>query len=68
MKKGNRAVPQVLIKWTKLPSTSATWEDFYVLQQHFPNALAWGHARSLGGADVMTGGQTDAVKAPTQKA
>lgn len=27
VKKGNVAVPQVLIKWSKLPSTSATWED-----------------------------------------
>ena len=49
MKKGNRAVPQVLIKWTKLSDTSATWEDFYVVQQCFLDALAWGHARSLGG-------------------
>ena len=40
VKKGNRAVPQVVIKWTKLPATSATWEDFYVLQQRFPMALA----------------------------
>ena len=49
VKKGNRAVPQVLIKWTKLPATSATWEDFYVLQQRFPTALAWGQAPSPGG-------------------
>ena len=49
VKKGGRAVPQVLIKWTKLPATSATWEDYYVPRQRFPEALAWGHARSPGG-------------------
>ena len=27
VKKGNAAIPQVLIKWTRLPATSATWED-----------------------------------------
>jgi hypothetical protein len=27
VKKGNTAIPQVLIKWTSLPATSATWED-----------------------------------------
>jgi len=32
VKKGNNAILQVLIKWTKLPSTSATWEDYYVVR------------------------------------
>jgi len=27
-----------------------------VLRQRFPEALAWGHARSPGGADVATEG------------
>jgi len=27
VKKGNSAVPQVLVKWSKLPATSSTWED-----------------------------------------
>ena len=52
VKKGNNAILQVLIKWTKLPSTSATWEDYYVIQQHFPDALAWGQAGSPRAADV----------------
>lgn len=42
VKKGNNVVPQVLIKWTKLPAESATWEDLYVIQKRFPGALAWG--------------------------
>ena len=52
VKKGNNAILQVLIKWTKLTSTSATWEDHYIIQQRFPDALAWGQASSPGVADV----------------
>ena len=40
VKKGNTAMPQVRVKWSHLPEDSATWEDFYVLQQRFPTALA----------------------------
>jgi len=32
VKKGNQAVPQVLVKWSRLPEASATWEDFYVVE------------------------------------
>ena len=52
VKKGNHAVPQVLVKWAHLPSTSATWEDFYIVQRRFPSALAWGQASSAAGGDV----------------
>jgi hypothetical protein len=49
VKKGNHAIPQVRIKWSKLPEESATWEDYYVVKQRFPTALAWGQASSAGG-------------------
>jgi hypothetical protein len=49
VRRGNHAVPQVMIKWSGLPVSSATWEDFYVVKNRFPNALAWGQARSVGG-------------------
>jgi hypothetical protein len=52
VKKGNGAVPQV-IKWSKLPATSATWEDYYVLKKRFPGAVAWGQATSQGEGPVM---------------
>uniref|UniRef100_A0A0A8ZED4 Integrase catalytic domain-containing protein n=1 Tax=Arundo donax TaxID=35708 RepID=A0A0A8ZED4_ARUDO len=52
VKKGNCAVPQVLVKWTRLPEASATWEDYYVVQKRFPMALAWGQASSGGGGGV----------------
>ena len=55
VKKGNKAIPQALIKWSTLPSSMATWEDWYVLQSRFPGVLAGGPASSEGGGDVMTG-------------
>ncbi|KAJ1276651.1 hypothetical protein BS78_05G230700, partial [Paspalum vaginatum] len=36
IKKGNAAVPQVLVKWTNLPADAATWEDYYVVKKQFP--------------------------------
>lgn len=53
VKKGNQAVLQVLLKWTKLPASSATWEDYEVVKARFPSAIAWGQATSQGGGDVM---------------
>lgn len=46
VKKGGKAVPQVLIKWNLLPAASATWEDFYIVKDRFPSARAWGQASS----------------------
>lgn len=54
VRKGNHAVPQVLVKWSHLPESAATWEDFYVVQKRFPSALAWGQASSQGAGDVTT--------------
>jgi hypothetical protein len=38
---------QVLIKWSGMSSSLATWEDFVALQQSFPGAPAWGQADFL---------------------
>jgi len=54
VKKGAKAVPQVLIKWYTLPPQMSTWEDWYVLQVRYPGVLADGPASSRGGGDVMT--------------
>jgi hypothetical protein len=53
IKKGNAAVPQVLIKWSGIPVTAATWEDLNVLKGRFPDALAWGQSNFRGGALVI---------------
>jgi ribosomal protein L21E len=53
VKKGNNAVPQVLIKWTKLPIALATWEDWYVIKERFKSAAAWGQAAAEEGGDVV---------------
>ena len=54
VKKGNTAVPQVLVRWSHLPADATTWEDYNVLQKAFPAASAWGQAQSQGGGDVRT--------------
>ena len=54
MKKGNTAIPQVLIKWSNLPEASTTWEDYNVLRTRFPAAAAaaWGQAGPSAGGTV----------------
>ena len=49
VKKGNTAIPQVLIKWSHFPAEAATWEDLYVVQQRFPASSAWGQVTPKGG-------------------
>ena len=45
VKKGGKAIPQALFKWSTLPASMATWEDWYVLQNQFPEILAGGPAK-----------------------
>lgn len=52
VKKSNTSLAQVLIRWTDLPASSATWEDYDTVRQHFPVAPAWGQAVSSGGGTV----------------
>jgi len=58
VKRGNAAIPQVLIQWTGLPPTSTTWEDYNVLRQRFPHAPAWGQASTSAVGDVRPGTPT----------
>ena len=52
VKKGNTAVPQVLVKWVGIPSSLATWEDLHVCKTRFPGAIAWGQATPPAAGDV----------------
>jgi hypothetical protein len=52
VRKGNTAVPQILVTWTRFYPSSATWEDYHVLETRFPEAPTWGQADSSGGGDV----------------
>jgi hypothetical protein len=45
-------VIQVLVKWSSLPISLATWEDMDVLRQRFPGASAWGQDDYSGREDV----------------
>ena len=42
--RGVSSVAQVLIQWSGMPSSLATWEDRESIQQSFPFAPAWGQA------------------------
>jgi hypothetical protein len=55
VKKGNQAIPQVKVKWLNIQEAFATWEDYYVVKQRFPDAEAWGQASSEGGEGVRRG-------------
>ena len=49
VKHSNTTIPQVLFQWSGFSPASATWEDFYVVQKQFPEAITWGQASSQGG-------------------
>jgi hypothetical protein len=53
--RGVNTVVQVLIKWSSLPESLATWEDLEAVQQQLPIAPAWGQAISLRGGGVQRG-------------
>lgn len=61
VKKGNRAITQVLVKWKQVPATSATWEDYQVVKHRFPDAVAWGQATPEAGGDVRPSEQVTSV-------
>jgi hypothetical protein len=44
--------PQVLVQWSNLPRSLATWEDAEALHQRFPRAPAWGQVGLRQGGDV----------------
>jgi hypothetical protein len=61
VKKGNRAISQVLIRWSHLSHDSTTWEDLHVVKTCFPQVVAWGQATSREEATVMPGDQGGAA-------
>jgi hypothetical protein len=72
-KTGNNAVTEVLVKWSGMPRSLATWEKLEHLKQQFPNAPALVHAGSFGGGGVSTAtsaahldneGQAEGVSGP----
>jgi hypothetical protein len=44
---------EVLVRWSGLTDSLATWENVQVLKRCFPNAPAWGQAGSEEEGDVM---------------
>ncbi|XP_066392730.1 uncharacterized protein [Miscanthus floridulus] len=51
---GDSPVEEVLVQWSQMPPSLATWETLEHLKQRFRRAPAWGHAGSKGGGIVNT--------------
>jgi hypothetical protein len=52
MKKGDLPVVQMLVKWSTLPESAATWEDYEVLRRRYPDATIWEGAAFQGEDNV----------------
>ena len=52
----HNVVLQVLVQWSNLPPSLATWEDTEALRQRFPRAPAWGQVGLPRGGDVSIAG------------
>jgi hypothetical protein len=50
--RGKKFVMQVLVRWSSLPESLATWEDLDAIKQRFPAAPAWGRPASKEGGSV----------------
>ncbi|XP_075075542.1 uncharacterized protein LOC142162744 [Nicotiana tabacum] len=39
IKRGNKAVPQILVQWSQMSKEQATWENYAVMKLKFPSFL-----------------------------
>lgn len=53
--KGHSTAQRVLVTWTNLPETMATWEEEKDLRRRYPQASAWGQAAAQGEGNVTSG-------------
>ncbi|XP_039052581.1 uncharacterized protein LOC120194313 [Hibiscus syriacus] len=53
----NQRVRQFLMQWTNMGTDDATWEDYTVLKNQFPDFDPWGQGSSGGGGIVMMEGR-----------
>jgi hypothetical protein len=63
LRKGNKVIPQLLIRWSNWPASLSTWEDEHTIKQQFPRAPAWGQAVCQGEGDVSSTGHLNTGKA-----
>jgi hypothetical protein len=71
VRKGNAAVPQVLIQWAHLPADQATWEDYYFVKAKYPHASLWEEeaegVQPQGGSSVTPAIQLVDIESPGQQ-
>jgi hypothetical protein len=62
-RRGNKVIPQLLVRWSGWPALLATWEDELKIRMQFPSAPAWGQANCKGGGYVSNlAGEDEAQK------
>jgi len=49
VKKGKKAIVQIMVKWVGLPLEMSSWEDYNVLKERFPISPIWGPILPKGG-------------------
>lgn len=62
IKRKSRPVMQVLVHWSNLPSSDATWEDLGSIQSRFPQFYPWGQGEFEGVEDVTKTADENEVK------
>ncbi|XP_066323372.1 uncharacterized protein [Miscanthus floridulus] len=64
----HNVVPQVLVQWSNLLPSLATWEDTEALRQRFPCAPVWGQADLHLGEDVSVTRMSNLSQPPIRRA
>lgn len=60
--------PRLLVQWSELPPSMATWEDPVELRRRFPSTAAWGQAAAQGGENVTRVRPTPPVTGDSEEA
>ncbi|KAG8365007.1 hypothetical protein BUALT_Bualt18G0058200 [Buddleja alternifolia] len=66
-KKNNSAITQLLIQWSHLPESEATWDDYKDITTAFPELKSWGQDLLKGGSIVMIAQDTEDTKGAINK-
>ena len=67
LKRGGKFIEQSLVRWNKLPSEEATWEDSTVIQQQFPSMTLEDKGHLPGGGIDRQPRRSTRVSKPSSK-
>jgi hypothetical protein len=67
VRSGNVAAVQVLIKWSGMETTQATWEDYDLLKLRFPSASLWEADETQGEGSVTPDASSVDIESTVQE-